>query len=126
MVSGEPTSVLLPLPKPEASANSQKDCAGVVEWKPPHIDWNPWTCCSAYQASGPYNTMEPEARATQLSQGLCEEMRQRKLQDHDFCKVSRGVGRRVAAVVLWGHDFKWGCGSVGVAGRNCCTGQKCV
>lgn len=86
---GEPTSVLLPLLKIEASSDSQIQTSGVVEWKAPHIDWNPWTCCSAYQMSGPYHSMEPEARATHLSQQLYREMDHRKMKDPVFCKVCK-------------------------------------
>jgi len=39
------------------------------------MDWNPWTCFSAYQA---YNTMEPETHAAMLSENLFS---QQKLAD---------------------------------------------
>ena len=70
-----------------ADANNGDTGAGVVEWKSPHIDWNPWTCCSAYQASGPYSEVEPEARARQCSEALYHEISQRKAEDQDLCKV---------------------------------------
>ena len=78
--------MLLPLPKPPAQAAPES--SGVVEWKLPHIDWNPWTSCSAYQSSGPYNTMEPEARAAHISKNLCEAMSERKMNDPALCRVS--------------------------------------
>lgn len=87
--SEEPTSVLLPLPKPPADPTPPRgQDRSVVEWKPPHVDWNPWTCCSAYQMGGAYDTMEPEARADQLSQNLYQEMTQRKTNDLSLVKAS--------------------------------------
>lgn len=83
--------MLLPLPKPEPSAGGAPQSAGVVEWKLPHIDWNPWTCCSGYQQSGPYQELEPEARSTQISKALYQEMSERKLTDHALVKVGVGV-----------------------------------
>lgn len=59
-----------------------------MEWKLPHVDWNPWTNTSAYQASGPYHTMEPEARATKINEDLYQEMSQRKANDANLLKVS--------------------------------------
>jgi len=56
---GEPISVLLPLPKPDANPDSLKEQPGVVEWKPPHIDWDPWTFRSAFQEGGRYSQLEP-------------------------------------------------------------------
>ena len=55
---GEPVSVLLPLPKPQGR-EGEKEREGVVEWTPPHIDWNPWSNRSAYQESLPYSELEP-------------------------------------------------------------------
>ena len=55
----EPTSVLLPLPKPDADPTSLQEQPGTVEWRAPHIDWDPWTCRSAYQEGGPYAQIEP-------------------------------------------------------------------
>ena len=54
-------SVLLPLPKPEEEqgAEREREREGVVEWKPPHIDWNPWTNRSAYLEGAPYAQLEP-------------------------------------------------------------------
>ena len=83
----EPVSVLLPLPTPESNPDSRTS-DGVVEWRPPHIDWNPWTSCSSYQAAGPYSTMEPEARADTISRDLCDELARRKAQDQDLLKVT--------------------------------------
>ena len=51
-------SVLLPLPKPEAGGEGAEQ-GGVVEWRPPHIDWNPWSNRSAYLEASPYAQMEP-------------------------------------------------------------------
>ncbi len=81
-------SVLLPLRTPESNPDS-RTADGVVEWRPPHIDWNPWTSCSAYQSSGPYSTLEPAARADMLSQNLREELLQRKTRDEVLQKVKR-------------------------------------
>lgn len=78
--------MLLPLPKLPVQATPQSN--GVVEWKLPHIDWNPWTCCSAYQSSGPFNSMEPETRSTQLSKNLYQEMSERKMNDPALRRVS--------------------------------------
>ena len=50
--------MLLPLPKPD-SVGGAKEGGGVVEWKPPHIDWNPWTNRSAYLETSPYAQLEP-------------------------------------------------------------------
>lgn len=77
----EPTSVLLPLPKPEADPEKASDVPGVIEWQPPHIDWSPWTHRSAYLEGGAYATMEPEARANQLSQDLYQDLSRRKATD---------------------------------------------
>ena len=55
----EPTSVLLPLPKPDADPTSLQEQPGTVEWRAPHIDWDPWTCRSAYQEGGAYAQIEP-------------------------------------------------------------------
>ena len=51
-------SVLLPLPKPEP-VEGRGEGGGVVNWKPPHIDWNPWTNRSAYLEASPYAQLEP-------------------------------------------------------------------
>lgn len=63
---GEPTSVLLPLPKPDANPDSLKEQPGVVEWKPPHIDWDPWTFRSAFQEGGRYSQLEPVSVSVRL------------------------------------------------------------
>jgi len=82
----EPVSVLLPLPTPASNPENQAS-DGVVNWSPPHIDWNPWTNCSAYQATGAYNDMAPEARTNRLSQDLYEQMAHRKNTDQDLQQV---------------------------------------
>ena len=82
----EPVSVLLPLPIPASDPDSRAS-DGVVDWKPPHIDWNPWTNCSSYQATGAYSNMASEARANRLSQDLCEQMAHRKTMDQDLQQV---------------------------------------
>lgn len=63
---GEPISVLLPLPKPDANPDSLKEQPGVVEWKPPHIDWDPWTFRSAFQEGGRYSQLEPVSVSVRL------------------------------------------------------------
>lgn len=78
--SGEessPVSLLLPLPKPEAGGG-EREGGGVVEWRPPHIDWNPWTNRSAYLEGSPYSQMEPAERASRHSHDLSQEMSCRK------------------------------------------------
>lgn len=70
--SGEeagPVSLLLPLPKPEAGGG-EREGGGVVEWRPPHIDWNPWTNRSAYLEGSPYSQMEPVSTLVHSTQSL--------------------------------------------------------
>ena len=111
-------SVLLPLPKPEEEQGGEREREGVVEWKPPHIDWNPWTNRSAYLEGAPYAQLEPVSlclywvlcllyewsapvimsnnsthcvqaeRAARLSQELAHEMSRRKGNEIALQKVS--------------------------------------
>ncbi len=97
----EPTSVLLPLPKPAADSDSRFQSGGVVEWKAPHIDWNPWTRNSAYQVGGAYHALEPQERASQVSNNLYQEMNQRKVNDPGLCKVRLCVRMQDAFVCAY-------------------------
>jgi ATP-dependent RNA helicase A len=72
-----PVSVLQPLPKPDA-VGEVREGDGVVDWKPPHIDWNPWTNRSAYLEGSPYAQLEPGERAARYSHDLAQEMSSRK------------------------------------------------
>ena len=91
-----------------------------MEWKPPHIDWNPWTNRSAYLEGAPYAQLEPVSpclywvlcllyelgapvimsnsthcvqaeRAARLSQELAHEMSRRKGNEIALQKVSMDV-----------------------------------
>ena len=37
-----------------------------MEWRPPHIDWNPWSNRSAYLEGSPYAQMDPVSTGTQV------------------------------------------------------------
>ena len=84
----EPISLLLPLPKPAGNHDNTVDAPGVVEWKPPHIDWHPWARHSAYEVGGAYSTLEPQARAERISQDLYAELSQKKGADTELQRVS--------------------------------------
>ena len=98
-------SVLLPLPKPE-TGREEREGGGVVEWRAPHIDWNPWSNRSGYLETSPYAQLEPVSvmscgdhvmswgscdlqgeRAARHSHDLAQEMSQRKSVDRAIQKV---------------------------------------
>ena len=68
-----PVSVLQPLPKPD-TAGEVREGDGVVGWKPPHIDWNPWNNRSAYLEGSPYAQLEPVSRWVANDDGSCDVM----------------------------------------------------
>lgn len=79
-MSEESVSVLLPLPRPDRDPVAMER-GGIVDWRPPHIDWDPWCFRSAYQSSGLYSQLEPEERAKRLSHDLKDEYLTRKQND---------------------------------------------
>ena len=51
-------SILQPVPTPPATCE-EGEPRSVIEWQPPHIDWNPWLCKSAITPGMKYSGVSP-------------------------------------------------------------------
>lgn len=66
----ESVSVLQPIPTPPATYE-EAEPRSVVEWQPPHIDWNPWVCKSSITPGMKYSNMSSVSEAAGNSGVTC-------------------------------------------------------